>query len=133
MRVAIDTNVFVSSFFGGNPRTVIDKWFSGDMTLCASGPILKEYFEVMARFQFGDDTLLLRLMAAVEKSSNLIFVENPKEEQWIKDDPADNKFIACAIALKAMYIISGDSHLIKAAKIGSIKILTPSEFLKVIA
>lgn len=133
MRVVIDTNVFVSSFFGGNPRKVIDKWFSGSLTLCASSPILKEYFEVIGRFQFEDDTLLLRLMAAVEKSSNLLFVENPKEEQWITDDPADNKFIACAIALKAMYIVSGDSHLTRTAKIGNIKILTPSEFLKLIA
>ena len=133
MRVVIDTNVFVSSFFGGNLRKVVDKWFSGGMTLCASEPILKEYFEVMARFEFENDTLLLRLMAAVEKNTNLLFVENPKEEQWIQDDPADNKFIACAIALKAMYIISGDSHLTKAAKIGTIRILTPSEFLKVTA
>ena len=26
IKVVIDTNVFVSSFFGGNPRKVIDLW-----------------------------------------------------------------------------------------------------------
>jgi len=133
MRIVIDTNVFVSSFFGGNPRKVIDKWFSGSLTLCVSSPMLKEYFEVLSRFHFEDDTLLLRLMAAVEKSSNILFVENPNEEQWIPVDPADNKFIACAIALKARYIVSGDSHLTQRAKIDNIKILTPSEFLNLIA
>ncbi|MFH1995180.1 MAG: putative toxin-antitoxin system toxin component, PIN family [Nitrospinota bacterium] len=133
MRVVIDTNVFVSSFFGGNPRKVVDQWFSGSLILCASGPILKEYFDVLSRFRFEDDTLLLRLVATVEKSSNLLFVDAPKEEQWVVDDPADNKFIACAIALKAGYIVSGDSHLTRMAKIGNIKILTPFEFLKLIA
>jgi putative PIN family toxin of toxin-antitoxin system len=132
MRVVVDTNVFVSSFFGGNPRRVIDKWFAGELTLCASGPILREFFEVLSRFEFEDDTLLLRLVAAVEKNANLLFVDHPEEDQWIKDDPADNKFIACAVALKAVYIISGDSHLIKTAKIGNITIVTPSEFLKMI-
>ncbi|HXW68031.1 MAG TPA: putative toxin-antitoxin system toxin component, PIN family, partial [Dissulfurispiraceae bacterium] len=111
MRVVIDTNVFISSFFGGKQRQVVDYWFSGRLTLCVSGPILREYINVLGRFQFEDDSLLLRFITAVERSSNILFIENPEEEQWITDDPADNKFIACAIALKAGYIVSGDSYL----------------------
>jgi putative PIN family toxin of toxin-antitoxin system len=130
MRAVIDTNIFVSSFFGGKPRKVIDHWFSGGLTLCVSGPILMEYFDVLGRFQFEDDTLLLKLMTAVEKRYNILFVENPEEEQWITEDPADNKFIACAIALEAIDIVSGDSHLTAKGKIGDIEILTPSEMLK---
>ncbi|MFH1025416.1 MAG: PIN domain-containing protein, partial [Nitrospirota bacterium] len=34
MRVVIDTNVFVSSLFGGNPRKVIDLWKEEKITLC---------------------------------------------------------------------------------------------------
>jgi putative PIN family toxin of toxin-antitoxin system len=132
MRVVVDTNVFVSSFFGGKPRKVVDYWFSGSLTLCVSKPILKEYFDVLGRFEFEDDTLLLRLITAVERRYNILFVENPEEEQWIADDPADDKFIACAIALKAMYIVSGDSHLIGKGKIGNIEIPPPSEMLKLI-
>jgi putative PIN family toxin of toxin-antitoxin system len=133
MRVVIDTNVFVSSFFGGNPRKVIDYWFSGSLTLCISRPVLEEYFDVLSRFEFDDNALLMKLMSFIEKSANILFVENPKEDQWIKDDPKDNKFIACAIALKADYIISGDSHLTRAKKAGNIKILTPSEILSLIS
>ncbi len=132
MRVIIDTNVFISSFFGGNPRKVIDHWFSGKLTLCVSKPILKEYFDVLSRFEFDNETLLLRLMAAFEKSHNILFVDSPKEQKWILDDPADNKFIACAIALKAEYIVSGDMHLIKKRSIGKIKVVTPSEMEKLI-
>jgi putative PIN family toxin of toxin-antitoxin system len=133
MRVVIDTNVFVSSFFGGNPRKVIDYWFSGALTLCVSKPILKEYFDVLGRFEFDDHTLLMKLMSSMEKSPDILFIENPEEKQWIHEDPEDNKFIACAIGLKAACIVSGDSHLKSIKRIGDIKILTPSEVLRLIS
>ena len=129
MRAAIDTNVFVSSFFGGLPLKVIEYWFSGRLTLCVSKPILKEYFDVLSRFEFDDKSLLNRLMAAFERNFNLLFVNNPREQMWIKEDPADNKFIACALALKAEYIVSGDAHLKKLKNIGKIKIVSPAEML----
>lgn len=45
----VDTNVFVSSFFGGNPRKVIDLWKTGELTLCLSTPIVDEYVAVLRR------------------------------------------------------------------------------------
>jgi putative PIN family toxin of toxin-antitoxin system len=95
-----------------------------------SKPILKEYFEVLSRFEFDDNSLLYRLMSAFERNFNLLFVNNPKEQPWIKEDPADNKFIACAIALKADYIVSGDSHLKKLKNIGKIKMVSPAEMIE---
>jgi len=129
MRAAIDTNVFVSSFFGGVPLKVVEYWFSGGLTLCVSKPVLKEYFDVLSRFEFEDESFLYRLKSAFEKNFNLVFVNNPKEQLWVKEDPADNKFIACAIALKAEYIVSGDAHLKKLKNIGKIKIVSPAEML----
>ena len=49
MRVVIDTNVFISSFFGGNPRKIIDLWRKEKITLCLSGDILEEYTKVLKR------------------------------------------------------------------------------------
>ena len=123
MKAVIDTNVFVSSFFGGNPRKVIDHWFSGRLTLCLSRPILEEYFNVLGRFEFDDDALLLKLMSFIERNENILFVENPE----------DNKFVACAIALEADYIVSGDSHLTRAKRTGKAEILTPLEILRVLS
>src|SRR3989338_1669449 len=48
----------------------------------------------------------------------------------IKDDPADNKFLECAVDSKADYIISGDNHLLKLKEFKGIKIITPAEFVK---
>ena len=57
---------------------------------------------------------------------------NPKEENWIKGDPGDNKFVACAVSLRAEYIISGDSHLRAAGEVGGVKIIPSREMLGLI-
>ena len=36
LKVVIDTNVFISSFFDGVPREIIEYWKSGKLTLCLS-------------------------------------------------------------------------------------------------
>ena len=130
MRVVIDTNVFVSSFFGGNPRRIVDHWFSGKLILCVSRPILKEYFDVLDRFQFDREDLFRRLINSFQKGLNTLFVNAPKEQNWIEDDPEDNKFIACAISLHAEYIVSGDPHLKRAGRIEEVEIVPPREMLK---
>jgi putative PIN family toxin of toxin-antitoxin system len=130
MRVVIDTNVFISSLFGGNPKKVIELWFSGRLTLCLSRLILKEYIDVLNRFELEDKNLLFRLIAAFEKRHSSLFISNPKEDNWVLEDPGDNKFIACAKALKAEYIVSGDSHLLELGQVDEIKIVSPAEMLR---
>ena len=132
MRIVIDTNVFVSSFFGGIPRQITDHWFSGKFVLCVSRLILKEYFDVLVRFQFDREDFFRRLTTAFERGPNILFVNSPKEENWIEDDPADNKFIACAISLHAEYIVSGDLHLKRVGKIGRVKIVPPRGMLRLV-
>jgi predicted nucleic acid-binding protein len=41
-RVVVDTNVLVSSFFGGKPREVMELWRDGQFVLCLSDDILAE-------------------------------------------------------------------------------------------
>jgi len=132
MKVVIDTNVFVSSFFGGNPRRIVDHWFSGKLILCVSRPILKEYFDVLGRFEFDREDLFRRLITSFQEGLNTLFVDAPKEQNWIEDDPEDNKFIACAISLRAEYIVSGDPHLKRAGRIEEVEIVPPREMLKLI-
>jgi putative PIN family toxin of toxin-antitoxin system len=132
MRIVIDTNIFVSSFFGGIPRRIVDYWFSGNVILCVSRPILKEYLEVLGRFQFNREDLFGRLVTAFEKGPNVLFVDNPKGQNWIEEDPGDNKFVACAVAFHAEYIVSGDSHLRKAGEIGGVKIVSAREMVGLI-
>ena len=48
LKLVIDTNVFISSFFGGIPRDIINLWKEGGIVLCLSQDILEEY---LARWQ----------------------------------------------------------------------------------
>lgn len=130
MRVVVDTNVFVSSFFGGKPRRIIDLWQEEKITLCLSGDILEEYAEVLKRIGLGDEGELGELLTLFSKGFNIVFTAKTPKIDAVKDDPDDNKFIECAVALKAKVIITGDKTLEALKEYAGIKILTPAQFLR---
>jgi predicted nucleic acid-binding protein len=55
-------------------------------------------------------------------------IDAPSKERAIAEDPADDKFIHCAQASHAAYIISGDQHLLALKRHHDISILSPSEY-----
>ncbi len=129
MKVVIDTNIFISSFFGGNPRKIIDLWRMEKLTLCLSKDILDEYIEVLRRIGLEDEDELEELLALLAKGFNIIFTTKTPKINAVEADPDDNKFIECAIALKANVIVTGDKALGNLKAYGGIKILTPAQFL----
>ncbi|GAB5047382.1 putative toxin-antitoxin system toxin component, PIN family [Thermodesulfovibrio sp. TK110] len=131
VRVVIDTNVFVSSFFGGKPRRIIDLWKEGKITLCLSSSILEEYIDVLQRIGLKDEIELQELLNLFRSGFNLIFTTQTPKLNIVARDPSDNKFIECAVKLQAKYLVSGDKELIKIKKYMDIKILTPAEFLNI--
>jgi len=130
MRVVIDTNVFVSSFFGGTPRKIIDLWKNGDITLCLSRDILDEYVKVLQRIGLQDESELKELLSLFARGFNTLFTIKTPKIRVVKDDPDDDKFIECALALKAKVIVTGDKSIKALGEYMGIKILTPQEFLK---
>ena len=70
IRVVIDTNVFVSSFFGGNPKKTIDLWKNEEIVLCLSKDILDEYIDVLQRVGLKDEDEIEELLALFAKSFN---------------------------------------------------------------
>lgn len=129
MRVVIDTNVFISSFFGGNPRKVVDLWKSGTLTLCLSKEILEEYAEVLGRMGLEGSPELKELLELFSGAPNILFTSKTPEVHAVPDDPDDDKFIACALALGAEVIITGDKALEAVGSYGDIRISSPSRFL----
>lgn len=130
MKVVIDTNIFVSSFFGGNPRKIVDLWRDGKITLCLSKDILDEYIEVLQRIGLKGEVEIQELLSLFAKGVNILFTTKTPHIRTVKDDPEDDKFIECAVALKAEAIITGDKALKAMNEYMGIKILTPQQFLK---
>ena len=48
----------------------------------------------------------------------------------IREDPADDRILECAAAAKADMIVSGDSHLLELREWRSIRIVSPTDFMK---
>jgi putative PIN family toxin of toxin-antitoxin system len=130
IRAVIDTNVFVSSFFGGNPKKIIDLWKNEEIVLCLSKDILDEYIDVLQRVGLKDENGIEELLSFFAKGFNILFTTNTPKIKAVKDDPEDDKFIECAVALKADVIITGDKALKTIGEYIGIKIVTPQEFLK---
>jgi hypothetical protein len=130
MRAVVGTNVFVSSFFGGNPRKVIDLWKTGELILCLSGPVVDEYVAVLRKLGLEGEDELGELIDLFAKGTNLRFIAEPPKLSVVAADPADDKFIECAVALKAEVIITGDRALRAVGSYMGIRILNPREFLK---
>ena len=129
IKVVIDTNVFVSSFFGGNPRKIIDLWKSGQLTLCVSRPIVDEYVNVLRRLGLQNEIELDELLRLFAHGFHILFTAKTPVLNVVEKDPDDNKFIECAVALRADFIISGDKALKEIRDYMGIKIQSPKQFL----
>ncbi|MBN2754679.1 MAG: putative toxin-antitoxin system toxin component, PIN family [Candidatus Goldbacteria bacterium] len=128
IRVVIDTNVLISSFWGKKPGEIIALWSAGKLTAVISPEILNEYMEVMQRFNLSEDNMEA-VMEVLSDTAHNIYVSPHEKVNVVKKDSSDNKFIECALAGKAGFIISGDKHLKNIGEYKGIKILTPAEFL----
>lgn len=129
IRVVLDTNVFVSSFFGGNPRKIVDLWKTGEITLCLSQPIINEYVEVLRRLGLKDERELEELLGLFAHGFHVIFTAKTPQLHVVEKDPDDDKFVECAVALKADCIVSGDKSLTAIQEYMNIKITNPKDFI----
>ena len=61
-------------------------------------------------------------------------VQIPGELRVILSDPDDDKVLECAIVVQATHIVSGDRrHLLPLSHFRDVPIITPAEFLKLVA
>ncbi len=135
MKIVIDTNVFISSFLSpkGNPRKIVNLWKKGEVVLCLSVEILGEYIEVLSRFGLDNEPELREVLDLFRQHSYCELVVCDDRLNIIEADPDDDKFIECAVAAGAAYIVSGDKHLIKLRQYGGIPIISPAAFIQSLA
>jgi putative PIN family toxin of toxin-antitoxin system len=129
VRIVCDTNVLVSAIvFGGRPREVLETVIAGRTQGFLSAALEQEFREVLIRPKFGLSQRHVHHICQALR--DLLQTVYPKEKiSAIKEDPADNAVLACALAAGADCIISGDAHLLKLGRFRNIRILRPSEFL----
>jgi putative PIN family toxin of toxin-antitoxin system len=132
MKIIVDANVFVSSYFwGGNPQMLLERVIAGLDELYISREILDEIKDVLGRPKFHADINEIELyMDSIKEIANIIVVqEDIKIESRDKDD---NKYIECAVSGNVDYIISGDIHLLEIKQYRNIKIMKVKEYLDIV-
>jgi len=132
VRVVLDTNILVSACWtpGGLEAQVADLAITGQITACVSPDVLAEYRDVLSRRKLASvSSRAQQLLSALEHIA--LSVESTTQiTESIDDD--DNRFLECAVAASADYLITGNlrhypSEL--AAPHGTIRIVNARTFL----
>jgi putative PIN family toxin of toxin-antitoxin system len=92
----------------GYERHVLDLGLARKLEMVASESILDEYEKVLKRPKFAiQPELVKRSLRIVRAASRIV---SPARELSVTRDPADNRFIECADAGKAHYLVTGNKR-----------------------
>lgn len=134
VRVVIDTNVLVSSLVSaeGAPRQLLDGWLDNRFTLVTSLYLIEELIHVLTYPRIAQrlcvaEEELITILTALRTCAHI--VPGKLELPGVTRDPKDDWLIACAVEGEADYIVSGDEDLLALGEYGSIRIVTPRQFV----
>jgi putative PIN family toxin of toxin-antitoxin system len=132
LRLVIDTNVVISAALKpeGLQRTTLLLAITKPARLYVSRPILEEYADVLSRPELKIRKGLRRqLLQLIRDRSDLVV---PSRRVEVSSDPDDNRFLECADAARADYLVTGNlRHFPRFWK--KTKIITPREFIGLVA
>ena len=129
--VVIDTNCLVQIISRKSPyRPIWDAFLQGKYLLCVSNEILDEYQEILGQNLspvVAENVVLLML-----NKSNVQLVDPHFRLGLITVDPDDNKFVDCAFAAGADYLVSEDSHfnVLREAPFPMLNLVSLDEFMQ---
>lgn len=108
-KVVLDTNCLIQSIPPRSPyRRIWDSMFDGTNLLCVTTSILEEYEEILERLT--DEATAKYIVDAIVSNPYTMFVNIYYDFNLITVDPDDNKFVNCAIAASAKYIVTENHH-----------------------
>ncbi len=108
MRVVLDTNILVSACWkpDGLESRVAQLALTGDITACVTAEILAEYRDVLSRPKLATVSVpAAELLAALDRAAMMV---EPQARVSASVDDDDNRFLECAEAAKAEYLITGN-------------------------
>ena len=128
--VVIDTNCLLQIISKKSPyRPIWDAFLDGNYDLCVSNEILDEYQEIFE--QQTTPAIAENIILLILNKSNVRFVDPHFRMELITVDPDDNKFVDCAFAANADYLVSEDSHfdILRNTDFPKLNLVTLDEFM----
>ena len=108
-RIVLDTNCLLQSLPSNSPYHKI--WtdiITGHIQLCVNTEILNEYEEILGLKTTKE--IAHNVVEAIARLSTTYFQETYIHFGLITVDVDDNKFVDCAVAADAEYIVTNDKH-----------------------
>ena len=127
-KVVIDTNVFLVSISSKSKfHWIFEALLNEEFFLCVTTEILDEYAEIIEQkmgYEAGETA-----MALIESLPNVIFTNSFFRFNLLKD-PDDNKFVDCAIAANADFLLTHDSdfNILKSIEFPKVKVIDTNQF-----
>ena len=128
VKVVYDTNVVVSAALkpGSLPASLVALAIAKKVKLFLSPAILKEYTDVLKRPKFGLDPATVKaILRDVRKGAMLV---RPSRRVRRAPDEPDNRFLECASAARADYLVTGNKKQFPFPECEGTKIVSPAEF-----
>lgn len=134
MRVVLDANIYISSLISsqGNPASIVNRWLAGEFDVLLSQPIVDEILRVTGyrRLQSKYREIREYRLEFVDLISEQgIWTKPTKLLNVVVADESDNRYLECAIAGGATYVVTGDEHLLDIGNYQGISIITPAAFV----
>jgi putative PIN family toxin of toxin-antitoxin system len=134
-RVVLDANVFVSAILSpkGAPARILRAWRDERFQLVVSEPILAEIAQVLRYPRLKKrhgwvESQVDEFVADLAHLAILVYPEKPFAV--VAEDPSDNRYLECAVAGAAEYLVSGDQHLLELKSLDDVTILSPAAFVR---
>lgn len=127
-KVVIDTNVFLVSISSKSKyHWIFEAILNENFFLCVTTEILDEYAEIIEQkmgYEAGETA-----MALILSLPNVIFTNSFFRFNLLKD-PDDNKFVDCAIAANADFLLTHDSdfNILKSIEFPKVKVIDTNQF-----
>lgn len=129
--VVIDTNCLLQIIARKSPyRPIWDAFLERRYELCVSNEILDEYQEILG--QQISPTIAENIVLLILNQENVQLVDPHFRMRLITTDPDDNKFVDCAFAAGADYLVSEDSHfnVLRKTPFPLLNLVTLDEFMQ---
>ena len=108
-QVVLDTNCLLQSLPTRSPyHNIWEHVLAGEVALCVNTEILIEYEEILSIKTTKE--IAHNVVEAIARMHTTIFQDTYIHFGLIEQDVDDNKFVDCAIASNAEYIVSNDNH-----------------------
>lgn len=108
-RIVLDTNcLLISLSRRGRYYAVWKDFFTEKYVLCYTNEILTEYEEILTLKMSRE--IAQNIIKAIITRKNTLRLDAHFRFNLIRADVDDNKFVDCAIAANASYIVSQDHH-----------------------